>query len=232
MSKDKEKINPIAGRDGQVIDLIKFNIKTEQEQFNEIETILKNIYQSDLDVNKKHVYKCIKLTCNPKNDFIFLPHNLKVSKEKLTLKFSVEAKKTIGFGWLMFSIWLFIFALIGATYAGFIYLNAANLNKDIDGDGIPDINIDINNDGIADINIDVNNDNIPDLNIDYKGNRKARFNIDTNGDGKADFNLINDATGEKCSTCLINCDTTGDGWPNINIDIDGDGKADLDIDTD
>ena len=106
----------------------------------------------------------------------------------------------------------------------------ANLNKDIDGDGIPDINIDINGDGIADINIDLDGDNIPDVNIDYKGNRKAVFNVDTNGDGKADTNFVNDATnGKKCS---INCDLDGDGWPDINIDLDGDGIPDVDIDTD
>lgn len=232
MSKKDKKENPILGRADKTIDLSKFNLQTEQNQFDLIESTLKEIYQEDLEVTKKHVYKCIKLTWNVKDDYMFLPHNLKVSKEKLSLKFTVENKKPIGFGWIMFSIWLFVLALIWATYTGFAYLSIADLNKDIDGDGIPDINIDINNDRIADINIDTNGDNKPDVNIDYKGNRKARFNIDTDGDGKPDFNLVNDATGDKCSICTINCDTNGDGWPDLNIDIDGDGKPDLDIDTD
>lgn len=232
MRKKEAKINPIIGRAGQTIDLIKFNIKTEQEQYDEIEKILKEIYQTDLEVNKKHVHKCIKLTCNPKNDYVFLPHNLKVSKEKLLLKFTVEPKKSVGFGWVMFSIWLFLFALVAATYAGFAYMSVAHLNKDIDGDGIPDINIDINRDNIADINIDINNDDKPDLNIDYKGNRKARFNLDNDDDNEPDFNLVNPALGDSCSVCSVNCDINGDGWPDINIDIDGDGTPDLDIDTD
>ena len=232
MGKKEQKINPILGRDEKTVDLIKFNIKTEQEQYAEIEKVLKDIYQADLEVSKKHIYKVIKLTCNPKNDYIFLPYSLKASKEKLSLKFKVESKKQIGKNWFVFSVWLFIFALAGATYAGFAYLSVADLNKDIDGDGIPDINIDINKDNIADINIDIDGDKKPDLNIDYKGNRKARFNIDTDLDGVADKNFVNDASGGKCSLCKINCDINGDGWPDMNFDIDGDGTADLDIDID
>ncbi|MDD4188212.1 MAG: hypothetical protein PHX04_05620 [Bacilli bacterium] len=232
MRKIEEKVNPILGRADKSLDLIKFNILSEQDQYIEIEKILKEIYQTDLEVSKKHVYKCIKLTCNPKDDYTFLPYSLKVSKEKLTLKFTIEEKKTISKNWIIFSFWLFLFALAGATYAGFAYLSVASLNKDIDGDGIPDINIDINKDNIADINIDIDGDNKPDINIDYKGNRKARFNIDLDGDKKADTNLVNYVVGDACGTCTLNCDLNGDGWPDINIDIDGDGKADLDIDTD
>lgn len=232
MRKKEEKLNPILGRADKTLDLIKFNVLSEKDQHLEIENILKEIYQSDLEVNKKHIYKCIKLTYNPKDDYTFLPHSLKVSKEKLTLKFTIEEKKTISKNWIIFSIWLFLFALAGATYAGFAYLSVASLNKDIDGDGIPDINIDINKDNIPDINIDINGDDKPDINIDYKGNRKARFNIDSDGDGKADTNLVNNAAGDMCGTCKINCDTNGDGWPDLNFDIDGDGTPDLDIDTD
>ena len=163
MRKKEQKINPIIGRADKTLDLIKFNIKSEKEQYAEIERLLKEIYQSDMEVNNKHVYKCIKLTCNPKNDYIFLPHNLKVSKEKLLLKFTIEQKKPISSGWVMFSVWLFLFALIGATYAGFAYFSVADLNKDIDGDGIADINVDINHDKIADINIDIDGDGKADL---------------------------------------------------------------------
>ena len=229
-NRKESKINPILGRAGQSIDLVKFNIKKEQDQFTEIEKILKEIYQNDLKINRKHILKCLKLTWSVNDDFIFLPFNLKVSKEKFTLKFDVQPKKGIGFGWVIFSIWLFLFAFIGATYAGFTYLSIANLNKDIDGDGIADINIDINNDKLAEINVDINNDDIPDLNIDYKGNRRAVFNIDTDNDQKPNYNIVNDATGGKA--CLINCDLDGDGWPDINLDLDGDGIIDIDIDTD
>ncbi|MDD2409125.1 MAG: hypothetical protein PHD03_00160 [Bacilli bacterium] len=229
-NKKEPKANPILGRTGQSIDLVKFNIKNEQDQFTEIEKILKEIYQDNLKISRKYILKCLKLTWTVNDNYIFLPYNLKVSREKFTLKFDVQPKKGISFGWIIFAIWLFIFSIIGATYAGFAYLSIANLNKDIDGDGIADINIDINNDKLAEINIDINNDDIPDLNIDYKGNRRAVFNIDTDGDEKANYNLINDATGGK--SCSINCDLKGDGWPDINLDLDGDGIIDTDMDTD
>lgn len=233
MGKEKttKKVNPIASFSGKSIDLIKFNILDDKSQFKTIEDTLKEIYGDNLKVTKRLVFKVIRLTYNPKDDYIFLPYNLKVSKEKLLLNFTVENKKDISIGWLVFGIWLFIFALIAATYAGIQYLSIADLNKDIDGDGIADINIDINNDNIAEINIDTNNDKKPNTNIDYKGNRKSVFNIDLNNDGKPDSNLVNDAT-DKTKVCKLNCDTNGDGWPDLNIDLDGDGKADVDIDTD
>src|SRR5574344_2140982 len=229
--KKEEKRNPIIGFNGKTIDLVKFNIETAENQYKIIETTLNEIYQNNIKVTKKHIMKVINLTCNPKDDYLYLPYDLKVSKEKLLLNFTVEKKKPIGIGWIIFMIWLFIFSLIGATYAGIKYLSLADLNKDIDGDGIADINIDINKDQKAEINIDTNDDKKPNVNIDYKSNRKSVFNIDTNGDGKADSNFINDAT-DKSKTCTVNCDLNGDGWPDINLDLDGDGTPDTDIDTD
>jgi hypothetical protein len=158
-----------------------------------------------------------------------LPHDLKVSKEKLDLKFNV-VKRPIGTGWIIFAVWLLIFSIVCATYFGVRYVSLSYLNKDIDGDGIADVNIDINNDNKADINISGKKSNKPYLNIDYKGNRRAVFNIDLNGDGEPNSNLVNDATDNK--ECSINCDIDGDGWPDLNIDLDGDGVADTDIDTD
>lgn len=228
----KKKENPLRTFSGTTIDLAKFNLETDKKQYEIIETTLKDIYKDDLEVTKKHVRKVINLTYNPKDDYIYLPYDLKVSKEKLELNFRFD-KKVIGFGWILFGLWLLLFALIGASYYGIRYINMVNLNKDIDGDGIADINIDINNDGKAEINVDTNGNNKPDLNVDYKGNRKAVFNIDTDDDGKPDSNLINDAsTSEKRKVCTINCDINGDGWPDLNLDLDGDGKPDLDIDTD
>lgn len=233
MKKREEltKVNPIASFGGKTIDLIKFNNLSDKSQIDTIDEVLTQIYGDNLKVTKKLIMKVIRLTLNPKDDFIFLPYNLKVSKEKLNLNFNVVSKKQVGLGTIIFLIWLFIFSLIGATYAGVKYLSLADLNKDIDGDGIPDINIDINDDKKADINIDINNDKKPNINIDYKGNRKSVFNIDTDGDGVADSNMVNDAT-SKDNKCELNCDTNGDGWPDLNIDLDGDGEADTDVDTD
>ena len=231
MGKQKDK-NPIASYPGSTIDLTRFNLETRENQYKIIEDKLKEIYEDNMEVTRKHVMKVIVLTFNPKDDYIYLPYDLKVSKEKLELIFEVK-RKTLGIGWIILGIWLLLFALIGATYSGIRYIKLSNLNKDIDGDGIADINIDINNDLQADINVDTDGDNKPNLNIDYKGNRKSIFNIDTDGDGKPDSNLVNDAsTEESRKACKINCDLNGDGWPDINLDLDGDGKPDMDIDTD
>lgn len=230
MSKEKKE-NPLINFNGEKIDLVKFSDLDDKEQYSKINDTLKEIYKDNLDVTRKHVMKVLRLTWNTKDDFIYLPYNLRVSKNNLGLSFEVGKKKPIPIGWLIFLIWLLCFALIGATYAGFKYLSLKNLNKDIDGDGIADINIDLDDDGKADINIDTNGDEKPELNIDYRHNLKATFNIDKDGDGFADFNMVNDAT-ENRKECKINCDTDGDGWPETNIDLDSDGVPDTNIDVD
>lgn len=103
----------------------------------------------------------------------------------------------------------------------------ADINIDLNGDGVPDLNIDTNGDGKADTNIDLNMDGVPDLNIDTNGDGKADLNIDLNGDGKPDLNVDTDGDGK----ADLNIDTNGDGVPDLNVDKDGDGKADVDIDT-
>ena len=233
MSKNKkEKINPIASFEGSTIDLTKFNLKTDKEQQEIIENELKKIYKDNLKVTKKHILKVIRLTYNPKDDYTYLPHDLKVSKNKLNLQFEVSKKK-VGTGLIIFLIWLLLFAIIGATYLGFRYLSIATLNKDIDGDGIADLNVDTNDDKKADVNIDTVGDNKPNLNIDYKGRRIAIFNIDKNNEKKPTLNFVNDANSdEKLKECVINCDTNGDGWPDTNLDLNADGIRDTDIDVD
>lgn len=230
MSK-KEKTNPLINFRRQEIDLVKFNEQTDKEQKEQIQKLLEDAYGDSLKIDRKYIMKVLRLTWNPKDDFTYLPYNLKVTKDKLNLSFEVVKKKPIPLGLLIFLIWLFCFALIGATYYGVKYVSLMGLNKDIDGDGIADINIDLDKDGKADINIDTNGDDKPELNIDYRHNLKSTFNIDTDNDGFADFNLVNDAT-ENPKECRINCDTDGDGWPEINIDLDGDGVPDTNIDTD
>ena len=227
---NKQKENPIKDFPGKEIDLTKFNLLSDKAQYDEIKKVLEDIYKDNLKVNRKHVMKVISLTLSTTDDYIYLPHNLKVTKQKLTLKFEVEDKKGVGMGLILLAFWGLIFSIVGASYSGVYYWSIKDLNKDIDGDGIADINIDIDGDKKADINIDTDKDNKPNLNIDYKGNRKSMFNIDYDGDGKPDYNLVTDVTQEG-AVCEINCDINGDGWPDLNIDIDGDGTPDLDIDT-
>lgn len=231
MTKEKkEKINPIATFEGKTLNLTKFNLEDDAKQKEILRNILTEIYGDNLKVTNKMIYKIIKVTLSVKDKYIYLPYNLKVSKEGFDLNFTVEKQRKLGAGWYIFSGWMFIFALIGATYAGIVYLSLANLDKDIDEDGIPDINLDINKDNKAEINIDTNNDNKPDVNIDYKGNRWAVFNIDLNNDNNPESNFVNNAKENK--TCKLNCDSNGDGWPDYNMDMDGDGIADIDVDTD
>ena len=227
--KAEQKENPIASFGGTTIDLTKFNQLSDKEQQAQIEKTLKDIYGDNLEVTKKHGLKVIRLILKTKDESIYLPYNLCVEKKGLDLEFYVTRKKPIAFGWLIFAIWAFVFALIAATYYGVRYMSFAELNKDIDGDGIADINIDIDNDGIAEINIDIDGDDKPDLNIDYKGDRMAKFNIDLDEDGVVDSNMIMVVVGDS-ATCNLNCDINGDGWPDTNLDLDGDGKADIDVD--
>ena len=48
---------------------------------------IEELYKDNLDINKKIVMKVIRTTLNAKDDYVYLPNNLKVSKEKLKLKF-------------------------------------------------------------------------------------------------------------------------------------------------
>ena len=213
---NKQKENPIKDFPGKEIDLTKFNLLSDKAQYDEIKKVLEDIYKDNLKVNRKHVMKVISLTLSTTDDYIYLPHNLKVTKQKLTLKFEVEDKKGVGMGLILLAFWGLIFSIVGASYAGVYYWSIKDLNKDIDGDGIADINIDIDGDKKADINIDTDKDNKPNLNIDYKGNRKSMFNIDYDGDGKPDLDI----------------DTNNDGIPDMNLDVDGDNKCDIMCDTD
>ncbi len=210
------------------INLITFNKKEVKEQINTIKDILDEIYNGTLKVTNKQVHKCIDLTCDPKDNVVYLPYGLMVEKRDDLIIFKFRKKMSSKL--IITLIILFLFAMLGATYSAVNYMSKASLNMDIDGDGIPDINIDVDGDGVADINIDTDGDKKPDLNIDYKGNLKAVFNIDVKGDGTSKTNIVNrDLDGD--GVCDLNCDLNKDGWPDINIDVDGDGIADLDIDT-
>ncbi|MCI8541611.1 MAG: hypothetical protein HFE67_08910, partial [Erysipelotrichaceae bacterium] len=124
----------------------------------------------------------------------------------------------------------------------------AEINIDLNNDGIPDINIDTNGDFKADFNIDTDNDGEANVNIgtihsqwrpdhDYKvqnfaydsiAKAEPLLNIDTDGDGRPDLNLDLDKDG----VADLNIDLNGDGIPDVNIDGDGDGKPEYNLDPD
>ena len=157
---NKQKENPIKDFPGKEIDLTKFNLLSDKAQYDEIKKVLEDIYKDSLKVNRKHVMKVISLTLSTADDYTYLPHNLKVSKQKLTLKFEVADKTVVGMGLILLAFWGLIFSIVGASYAGVYYWSIKDLNKDIDGDGIADINIDIDGDKKADINIDTDTTNV------------------------------------------------------------------------
>lgn len=213
-----------------VIPLSKLSGMEPKDEYNYIKDTLKGIYEDKLSVDRKLILKCVSLTCSKEDIRNYLPYGLIVEKKKENLIFRTDKKRNIIL--LLVFINILAFAMITASYSAIDYLSKIDLNKDINGDGIPDINLDLNNDGKAEINIDTNRDDKPNINVDYKGNKKSVFNIDTNGDNKADTNLITKAEKGICKKNQINCDINGDGWPDVNIDLDGDGKADIDIDSD
>ena len=214
----------------QVYALEEIEKMTVEEQEKFFEDIFDKIYSGEeIDSLRKYALRCIKLTCDPKDNKIHLPYGVVVEKKKRNIIIKVSRTKNI-FLLLLFITLLFL-AILGSSYSAVTYSIVKNLNKDIDGDGIADINLDLNSDRVAEVNIDLKRDNKPDVNIDYKGNRKAVFNIDTNKDGKADFNMKNQDL-NRDGKCDLNCDLNKDGWPDINLDLDGDGIADMEIDTD
>lgn len=214
----------------QVINLEELEKLSVDKQVKYFEDVFDKIYSGvEIESLRKYALRCIKLSCDPKDNRIHLPYGVRVQKKGNKLYIKVYRIRHL-FLILLF-ITLLFFSILGASYSTVTYSIVKNLNKDIDGDGIPELNLDLNNDREAEVNIDTDGDNKPNLDIDYKGNREAIFNIDRNRNGKADFNLINqDTNGD--GICDINCDLNKDGWPDINLDIDGDGRVDLEIDTD
>ena len=134
----------------------------------------------------------------------------------------------------------------------------AQINVDLDGDGVPNINIDNKGDFKPHINI-AKDGETPTVNIaiihtwtpdkNYKqGNfqfdtmaidekKEVLINIDTDGDGLPDINIDLDDDGVPDINKDVNgdwipdvdIDSTGDGEPDINVDTDGDGKPDENI---
>lgn len=208
--------------------LSEFKKLSLDEQQKSVKEILNYMYEGKVKIVTGMVNKCVKLSLIKQDDVMILTKHLVVEKNAKNLVFKFDKRSNSLLTIILFAFALLV-GLVTATYFGLLFLKYADLNKDIDKDGIADLNIDLNNNKVADINIDNDSDNKPDINIDYKGNQKDVFNIDKDNDGKADFNLVNDASGGNYETCLTNCDSNGDGWPDFNYDVDGDGKADFDI---
>lgn len=208
-------------------ELEKISVEKQEELF---ENIFNRIYSGEeIESLRKYALRCIKLTCDPKDNKIHLPYGVMVQKKDKNIIIKVYNNRQ----WflLLLFITLMFFAILGASYSAIHYDITKNLNKDIDGDGIADINLDFNNDRKPEVNIDIDGDDIPDLNIDYKGNRKAIFNIDRNKNGEADFNIINQDLNND-GKCDLNCDLNNDGWPDLNYNFNGNDRAEMDIDLD
>lgn len=222
-SKDQKRIL----NNKEAIELNEFLLLDSKKQNEQIKETLDKIYENTVDVSPKQIDKVLNIAFDPRDNEVYLPNGLQVAKEGKKLIFSFKKKNNLG----LIIAFLLAFLFIGgfATYTGVQYLSKAQLNQDLDGDGIADLNIDLDDDGICDINCDTNKDGKPDLNIDYHGNRKAIFNI-LNEDNKI-LNAVNQDTNND-GVCDINCDTNKDGWPDLNIDYDGDGIVDLDRDID
>lgn len=212
-----------------VISLNDLNKLESKEQYELLKSTLVKIYEDRLIVDRKMVLKCVSITCSQEDTKNYLPFGLIVEKKKNKLIFRTENRKSLIL--LLIFINILAFLMISASYSAIDFISRKDLNKDINGDGIPDINLDLNDDGKAEINIDTNRDDKPNLNIDYKGNKKSIFNIDIDEDGKPDKNLVVKAN-KICMKNQVNCDTNNDGWPDTNLDLDGDGIADIDIDSD
>jgi hypothetical protein len=215
----------------KVIEITSIITLDDAKKYSIIKEILEDIYEEDNKILNKNIFNVMSLLDSKEDKKeITLPGKLKVKKDKEKIIFYVNKNNTLIF-WLLIIWSILLFATALATYSYLKTTVNSDLNKDIDGDGIPDINLDLNNDNVADINVDTDQDDKPNINIDYKGNRRSVFNIDADGDGVADYNLVTYVKGD-FKLCTINCDIDDDGWPDVNIDIDGDGVADLDIDTD
>lgn len=228
----KKKIDRLKNSDigNNIIKIEELEKLEVEEQVKQFENIYSNIYSNkEIESIRKYALRTIKLTCDPKDNKIHLPYGVMVQKKDNKIFIKTYKNKHI-FLILLF-LTILLLSVLGASYSTINYSIIKNFNRDIDGDGIPELNLNLNDDMEADVNIDINDDDKPELNIDYKSNRKAIFNIDTNKNGEADFNIIN-IDNNNDGRCDINCDVNDDGWPDVNLDIDGDGIIDLEIDTD
>lgn len=206
-------------------ELEKLSVEKQAKKFEEI---FDKIYSGEeIESLRKYALRCIKLTCDPKDNKIHLPYGVMVQKKDD--KIIIKVYKNRHWFLLLLFITIMFLAILGSSYSAVNYNIIKNLNKDIDNDGIPELNLDLNGDRKAEVNIDTNWDNKPNLNIDYKGNRTPIFNIDKNKNGVADHNLMNRDLNND-GICDLNCDINNDGWPDLNLNFNGNDRPEINID--
>ena len=207
-------------------DLEKLSVEKQEKLF---EDIFDKIYSNvEIESLRKYALRCIKLSCDPKDNKIHLPYGVLVQKKDN--KIIIKVYKNRHWFLLILFFTIMLLAILGASYSAVNYSIVKNLNKDIDGDGIPELNLDLNVDRKAEVNIDTTWDNKPNLNIDYRGNRKAMFNVDKDKNGVPDHNLMNQDF-DNDGICDLNCDLNKDGWPDINLNFNGNKRPEINIDT-
>ena len=209
-------------------------IKLDIKEFAELNFIEKNEKIRDLikqatgfrnSIKSRDLLNIIDYIDENKTEPMIINRELLIENENGNLIIKYRKGK-VYLNVIIFVIALILLTMIG-TYGYLFDERIKSLNKDINGDGIPEINIDKDGDGIADINVDDDNDNIPDYNINYRNSGEAIFNIKKK---ERYFNLLNqDVNNDK--KCDLNCDINEDGWPDTNLDMDGDGVAELFIDS-
>ena len=207
------------------VNLNEFNKLNLNEQNEKIRDILADAYGGRNKIKADVLLKIINLAKEKEKKTLHFENSVNVENNNIELIFSFSKIKILPA--ILFYIGLLIFLTSAATFAYLGDMKRAELNIDIDNDGIAEINIDIDGDEVADVNIDINNDKVPEHNIDYMDNWVPTFNI-LNKDGTLS-NIINQDTNND-GICDINCDINGDGWPEFNLDLDGDGTPDMFLD--
>lgn len=207
------------------VGLASFNKLNINEQNEKLRDLLADAYGSRNKVKSKNLLKIINLANEKEKNIIHLDNSITVENNGSELIFTFSKTRVLPM--IIFYVGLLIFLSCAATFAYLGEAKRAQLNIDIDNDGVAELNIDLDGDEVADVNIDIDKDNKPDENIDYMGNWTAVFNI--NKDGKLYNQMNQDLNGD--GKCDLNCDIDNDGWPDLNIDLDGNGKADMFIDS-
>ena len=221
-----EKIKKMFKEENQiVIDLDEFATLNFIEKNEKIRDLIKNATGFRNSVKSKDLLKIIDYIEEKQTGELIINNEILISSEDNKLSISYRKGK-VYLNVIVFVVALVLFAIIG-TYAYLFRERLLSVNKDINGDGIPELNVDQDGDGVADVNIDIDYDNIPDYNINYANNGEAIFQVKEK-DGysnKMNQDLNNDGK------CDLNCDINEDGWPDINLDMNGDGIADTFIDS-
>ena len=128
---DKSKIRT------QIIELEELEKLSVEKQEKYFEDVFDKIYSGEeIESLRKYALRCIKLTCDPKDNKIHLPYGVMVQKKGNKLYIKIYNNRP-WFLYLLF-VTILLLAILGASYSSVNYSIIKNLNKDIDGDGIPE----------------------------------------------------------------------------------------------